>query len=140
MRADAQGCHLLVPAEMGSGGSLRWIGTCRNGLAEGPGVIRVQVEASDVRLFAGVMRAGQPVAGFLDMGPNFNFDSGGPALHFKGADALPVANPAQVQQACNIAAQGAHAASALLRAANNPASASFYEQWVTSLKHCNEPE
>ena len=42
--------------------------------------------ADDLRLFAGTMHLGKPVAGSLDEGPTFSMaDAVGPVLHFRDA-------------------------------------------------------
>ena len=140
MRKDADGCSLLVPEGLGTG-PFRWIGSCTGGTAEGPGVVRVQVAANDLRLFAGTMHAGKPVAGFLDEGPTVSqTDAVGPVLHFRDATPLPLKSMSESLQACRIAASGARTAADRFRAAGNTASAKFYIDWVISLQHCQEPE
>lgn len=131
MQADTHGCRLLVPVDLG-GGPTTWIGDCRGGRADGLGVIRVG-GAGAPRLFAGLVRAGRPVAGYLDTG---SADSAGPSLHFQGGDGLPTRNHAEAQQACTIASRGALAAAARYRAMHNPASARFYDGWAATLRRC----
>lgn len=89
--------------------------------------------AGNVALFAGTMRDGRPVAGYLDTG---SADTAGPSLRFQGADGLPTADPGEARRACTVAAAGAKAASDRLRSAGNLASAHFYEGWARTLRRC----
>lgn len=131
MQADTHGCRLLVPADLGSS-PVTWVGNCKAGLAEGLGVIRIGGPGTP-RLFAGEMREGRPVAGFLDTG---SADSAGPSLHFRGADGLSTRNRGEALRACAIAARGATSAATRYRAMHNLASAKFYDGWAATLRNC----
>ncbi len=131
MRVDSHGCRMTVPQDLGEG-PIDWVGDCAGGRAQGLGVLRVGGSGAP-RLFAGAMRAGLPVAGYLDTG---SADTAGPSLHFRGADGLPTGSRAEARQACLTAARGAAAAAARYRAMRNLASARFYDGWATTLRRC----
>ncbi len=124
------GCRFIVPDDLAKQG-IRWIGPCRKGRANGLGVIRTGA-GNDIRLFAGKMDQGRPVAGYFDTPA----DTAGPSLRFKGAQGLPTRNQAEARQACVIAADGAANAAAILRQEGNNASATFYTRWSQTLRKC----
>ena len=123
---------MIVPTDLGTG-AVRWIGACARGLAAGAGVLRVDRGAGDVALFAGTMRAGDPIAGYLDTGSEA---TAGPVLRFGGPDGLPTANRKEAGRSCAIAAAGASAASDRLRSTGNLPSARFYHGWAHTLRRC----
>lgn len=125
-------CRFLIPDDLAKQG-VRWIGPCRNGRANGLGVIRTGI-GNDIRLFAGKMDQGRPVAGYFDTPP----DTAGPSLRFKGTQGLPVRNSLEARQACMIAADGAASAAAILGREGNKASATFYARWSRTLRRCVE--
>jgi hypothetical protein len=137
---DANGCRFLQLGDFGTGPA-RWIGACNHGAADGPGVLRVG-PANDVRLFAGTMRAGRALAGFVI---TQHFYASGPTLHFDQGEwdneweAWPTIDDNEAQQACKIAARGARAAANRLAKEGNTASARFYRRWANGFRNCKAP-
>ncbi len=124
-------CQFLVPDDMADGAAA-WIGACDHGRADGPGVLRVAVAGRDAQLFAGVMRAGQPVQGIVDKGQAGDSDYG-PAIAFDGRHAVYAKNHAETIAGFQAASRGAAAASVTYRQQGNAASADFYAGWSHSL-------
>ena len=132
MHADPKThCQFLVPDDMAEGAAA-WIGACDQGLADGPGVLRVAVAGQDAQLFAGVMRAGHPVQGIVDKGQAGDSDYG-PAIAFDGRHAVYAKTRAETIAGFQAASRGAAAASAAYRQQGNVASAAFYAGWSHSL-------
>ncbi len=103
----------FVPPPGTKAGTQTWIGGCRAGAAEGPGVLRTLPPGRPPVLYFGVMSAGRPGAGVVERGGDFYPQA--------GAD-----REANVQ-AFRAAASGARAAARRFRTQRNMASARYYD-------------
>lgn len=124
-------CKFVTPSDLGTG-STAWFGSCRDGLAEGLGVLRVESDG-EVRLFAGAMTKGQPQRGFLDTGSP---ETTGSSVRFEGDRGLPPRNRAEIHQGCTVAADAATSVAIRFEKAGNPASAVYYSKWAKVLRSC----
>ena len=70
-------CRVEKPTDWGADGTFRWIGRCRNGLAEGHGVLRNSSSGeAEVLLFLGDVRAGRLRSGVLASSQLAGFSGG----------------------------------------------------------------
>ena len=59
-------CRFVVPAGW-DGRWARWTGECREGFAQGSGVLREFVAGKVTRMFFGTLAAGQPTLGAIEV-------------------------------------------------------------------------
>jgi hypothetical protein len=110
-------------------GVATWLGPCRNGVAEGVGVLRVQHQL-DWSLFLGRAAGGKPVSGALYLTPQTLVA----ATRFDGAGhVVSGENPAADHQAFLLGAAAAKQAAAHFGGEKNARSAAFYTRLATSL-------
>ncbi|WP_420138005.1 hypothetical protein [Sphingomonas sp.] len=126
--APAAGCRVQPPVDVEKGVTT-WLGPCRNGVAEGLGVVRIQHQL-DWSLFLGRVAGGKPVTGALYLTPQnlvaaTRFDSAG---HVVSGD-----NPAADHQAFLLGAAVAKQAAVHFTAEKNARSAAFYARIAASL-------
>lgn len=138
---EANGCRVVVPDAFGEG-SVEWVGACVNSAADGAGVLRVTASDGPVKLFYGVMRAGSPVSGYLATDWQ---EARGPAVSFKGAEAIYSNRRVDDLTVCAIAARGADVAARFYRSKGNASSARYYLGEATRFRACpaalrNAPE
>ncbi|MET0548340.1 MAG: hypothetical protein ABW002_03595 [Xanthomonas sp.] len=116
-------CRFQPPADLDAAPA-RWLGECRDGAAEGLGIVRAG-RAEPYAFFAGRMQDGRPASGLLllragGMQVAMRFDA---ALHAVDSDGL---RPEQDDRVFAQARDAALAAAARLRRQGNPASAAYY--------------
>jgi hypothetical protein len=120
-------CRFAVPAGWDAR-QTRWIGDCRDGRAQGPGVLRL-LKGNQVRqVFYGRLQDGLPVLGAVEV------DGGWRAGRFDAAGVASIDGERNTLiQAFEAAAEGARRAAQHYQAASNPASARFYRQKAEQL-------
>ena len=131
-RADAAptapACRVQTPVDVEKGVAT-WLGPCRNGVAEGVGVLRIQHKL-DWSLFLGRAAGGKPVTGTLYLTPQTPVA----ATRFDGAGhVVSGESPAADHQAFLLGAAAAKAASARFAAEKNARSAAFYARLAADL-------
>lgn len=116
-------CRFQAPADLDAAPT-RWLGECRDGAAEGLGIVRAG-SAEPYAFFAGRMQDGRPANGLLllragGMQVAVRFDD---ALHAVDSDGL---RPEQDDRVFAQARDAALATAARLRRQGNQASADYY--------------
>lgn len=127
---SAQGsCRFARPADLPAG-PVTWLGPCRNGSADGPGVLRV-ADGAEPRFYFGAMRAGRPMRGVVTN------DTNDPVIAWRFAGGLQAVEPATRAQTLAIyqaAADGAQATSRMFQRRGNRTSAAYYARWSRDLR------
>lgn len=120
--ASAAPCRWATPQPWPEGVSNRWSGACKDGQAQGLGVLRALRGNQVVQTFYGRYEAGQAVLGAVEL-------EGGYRVGRFGADGKLVADGDRdtAIKAFEEAAAAAKAMAADLRRSGNAASARFYE-------------
>jgi hypothetical protein len=119
-------CRFAVPAGMDSR-QVRWTGDCRDGLAQGLGVLR-QLQGNRVlQVFYGRLQDGRPVLGAIEL------DGGYKAGRFDQGQVVNDGERNSLIQAFEAASQAARQVAQHHQAAGNPASARFYRQKAAQL-------
>lgn len=119
----APSCRVEVPAEL-STRPARWLGECRNGVAEGLGVTRFGA-AAPYEFFAGRMRAGRLVDGVLILKSDLMMV----AVRFDAQRRVVVSDglrPSEDEAVFRTAAAGAEAVSKRMAVSGNRSSAAYY--------------
>ena len=118
------GCRFAAPTELDARPSA-WLGECRNGAADGLGVIRAGTR-EPYSFFAGRMAHGRPANGLLllqtGMMAAIRFDASGRVVSSDGL------HPQQDEHIFAQAQNAARAVSARFAKAGNPRSATYYKQ------------
>lgn len=112
-------CHAVGPADW-QPLSVRWVGECPDGHAEGLGVLRGLAQGKVVRLYFGRMQAGQPQIGVVEQADGYV------AGRFEHGVLLPSDAREDYVLAFTTASAAAEAASQRFSQAGNAASAHFY--------------
>lgn len=117
--ASAPACRFSSPVPNEHGGQ-SWLGSCRAGAADGPGVVRIASPGGKAPvLWFGRMTAGLPGKGVVERGGDYYPEAGDD----RNANV----------QAFNAAAAGARAVSRLFAGMGNKRSARFYADEATRL-------
>jgi hypothetical protein len=124
--AGAPGCRFVVPDGWPASG-VRWSGACHGGLADGHGALRVYQGRRLARAFYGVVAAGQPALGVIDLGHGFV------AGRFSDGKVVPGAERDELIEAFDEASSAARQVADGYRQAGRPASARFYEDKAKQL-------
>jgi hypothetical protein len=120
-------CRFAVPAGWDAR-QARWIGDCRDGRAQGPGVLRLLQGNRVKEAFYGRLQAGVPVLGAVEI------DGGWRAGRFDATGVASIDGDRNTLiQAFEAAAEAARRAAQHYQAASNPASARFYRQKAEQL-------
>lgn len=115
------GCRFMAPKSLTAGPTF-WIGTCKDGLATGLGMLRRRDGAAPGPAFYGEMQAGVPKIGAID------FDGGYQVGPFRDGDiGQGEIEPNDRITGFTVASKAALAVSASYKAQNNAASARHYE-------------
>ncbi|MGU3493474.1 hypothetical protein ACLBXM_05470 [Xanthobacteraceae bacterium A53D] len=125
----SSGCRFLAPISL-TAGPTHWVGTCTDGKASGPGMLRRRDGGKAGFAFYGTLKDGVPVIGVVDL------DGGYLAGRFAEGDIgrakeIP---PQERLDAFEAALNAAQAVSASYKAQNNAASARHYEQVAKTLE------
>ena len=113
-------CRFAPPPGM-EPGARAWLGACRNGFADGPGVLRTIQPAGPPVLYFGDMAAGRPTTGVVERGGDF--------YPLAGSD-----REANIQ-AFRAAAEGARASARRFKAQGNLPSAKYYDAQAVRLNN-----
>lgn len=120
-------CRFAVPAGWDAR-QTRWIGDCRDGRAQGPGVLRLLKGKQAKEVFYGRLQDGVPVLGAVEI------DGGWRAGRFDAAGVASIDGDRNTLiQAFEAASEAARRAAQHYQAASNPASARFYRQKAEQL-------
>lgn len=127
LTASARGCGITAPGDW-PWQDLRWSGRCRDGLADGRGVLRAYDRGHVVRLFYGRLKAGRLDVGAVEMAGGYvagRFDNQGHVIRDGDRNTLI--------QAFDEASAAAHEMAERFRALGNGASARFYDERARGL-------
>lgn len=122
----ASGCRFLPPADWPA--RVNWIGDCRDGLAEGLGVLKASEVGEVVAFFFGRMEHGRPSEGALEGG------GGRMAGRFVDGRIAVGGDRNDLIRAFDVAGAGAEAAAALFARMGNQPSSDFYRRKARQMR------
>ncbi|HEX2661059.1 MAG TPA: hypothetical protein VHU40_22420 [Polyangia bacterium] len=125
-KAGAKNCRIQIPVGW-EAFTLKWVGGCSRGLADGRGALRATVQGKVARLFLGAVRAGELEVGAVDTGEGYI------AGRFKDGKAVDSEERSDSIKGFDEAAAAAKEVSETFKAAGNAASAKFYATKATQL-------
>lgn len=127
LQATAAGCDFTVPEGWNAAG-VRWEGECRDGRADGPGVLKAYESGKVVRFFFGTLKAGEPAIGVIDS------EEGYRAGRFTQGRLVSNEDRNTLIRAFDSASKAAQAVAGRFGKTGNKASASFYEGKARELR------
>jgi hypothetical protein len=126
-QATAAGCDFIAPEGWNVAGT-RWEGACRDGRADGPGVLKAYESGKVVRFFFGTLKAGEPAIGVIDS------EEGYRAGRFTRGRLISNEDRNTLIRAFDSASKAAQALAGRFAKAGNKASARFYEGKARELR------
>ena len=125
-KAGAKNCRIQIPVGW-EAFTLKWVGGCSGGLADGRGALRATSQGKVARLFLGAVRAGELEVGAVDTGEGYI------AGRFKDGKAVDSEERSDSIKGFEEAAAAAKEVSETFKVAGNAASAKFYATKATQL-------